>query len=110
MEKKVEHDALVSITIKPGRRFYEGKAHKTNSEIAEVLTQHANQYKGFVGELFLMVAKFHLQADEAVDAFAANATGEWSTSVGECGSCTVSGGKGYAFSVNGVLQKCFTCE
>ena len=110
MEKNVEHDAFVSITIKPGRRFYEGRAHKTNREIAEVLTQHAKQYKGFVGELFLMIAKFHLEADEAVLAFAAGATGEWNTSVGECSSCAVGGGKGYAYSVSGVFIKCFTCE
>lgn len=110
MNTNAEHDTFVSITIKPGRRFYEGKAHKTNREIAGILTQYSNQYTGVVGELFALVAKFHLQADQAVPVPEQDATGGWTTAVGECGSCTVAGGKGYAYWVNDVLITCYTCE
>ena len=109
-----EHDFFVRIAITRGPRFYEGKRHSTNREIAEVLTEHATHSEGLLREVFSLLAKFHLQADEAVPGPYQNATGAFSNTytleIGCCGSCYKNGVPGRAYTVDGnPTGECYAC-
>jgi hypothetical protein len=85
-----EHDFFIRLAITRGRNFYGNRKHSTHREIAEVLTEYATRSDGVLREVFSLLAKFHLEAVEAVDPNFANATGALSNtdmvSYGPCPS------------------------
>lgn len=112
-----KHDFFVSLAITRGPKFYEGKKHSTNREIAEVLTEYAAHSDGVLREVFSVLAKFHLQAVEEVPAAFQDATGSFpDTAVwGPCGSCRLTNGnpgRTFNITVNGVTGEtdCYPCS
>ena len=108
MAELTEDETLLSINIKVNPRLFEGKRHSTNREISNILAEYAKDHKGFVGDLFSLIAQYHELVEE-VSSAAQDATGSWSSTVGTCGTYRVDGGKGQAFLVSGQLVKCFPC-
>jgi len=83
-----EDDFFIRLAITRGRKFYGGRKHSTHREIAEVLTEYASHSHGVLREVFSLLAKFHLHADEAVPGIYQNATGAYSnTDKVEYGPC-----------------------
>ena len=104
MSKSVNDD-LVTIIVKPGSKFYEGRKHSTNAEIAAVLEEHAKRY-GALEEVFLLLAR-HVRALRADHEGPEPEGGSPSYTItsGTCGSCVTTDGRtGYTCAVNNVPQ------
>jgi hypothetical protein len=111
-----ERDFFVSVTLKLGPKFFEGKKHATGREIADVFTQYGKDSDPVLREMFSVLAKKY-QAFESVPGWASTATGGYPSTVtwGNCGSCTLANGQSgrtYTVTTNGTTfpSDCYPCS
>jgi hypothetical protein len=115
-KEATKEDFFVSLTLKLGPKFFEGKKHATSREIADVFTHYANDPHPVLREMFTLLGKFY-QAVEAVPVGAGDATGGYPSTVtwGDCGSCLLPNGqpgRTYAVTTNGETfpPDCYPCS
>jgi hypothetical protein len=105
MEKKI--DSFLTITVKPGPDFYNGKKHGTHKERAEVFQEYAKRYD-VLGSLFTALARYHFRIEPPkIEPEPQGDTDNFT--IGDCGSCpTQSNARG--IYINGTFNgQCYDC-
>jgi hypothetical protein len=108
---KTANDDLVTIIVKQGSKFYDGRKHSTNPEIAAVLEEHAKRYAALEG-VFLILAR-HIRAlrPDHEGPEPEGGSPSYTITVGPCGGCVTTDGRtGYTCAVNNVPQPCVFCN
>jgi hypothetical protein len=97
------NDSLVSVTIKFGAKFFEGKKHSTHKEMAALLEEQATNHNALSG-VFMLLAGYHHRLEAGP-----HGVGEGGDSATfDIGAHCVEGGKqGCWVSVNGGKPTCY---
>ena len=102
------NDFVMSITVKFGPKFYEGKKHNTHKEIAAVLEEQAKRHHALEG-LLSFLAKYHYRLEAGPHGPEVSGDSD-SDSFTDYGPCTMADYKpGCLISVNGEAPTCRPC-